>query len=304
MQKYHYSSTNSTYSNSFARFNLPLMRIVRSRSALSEQLNAIKSDGESVGFVPTMGALHSGHLALVKHAALENNHVVISIFVNPTQFNNPEDLKKYPRDVDADIKKLEELQDVILFLPAVSDLYPKEVRSKLIDLNGLDKVMEGEFRPGHFDGVATVVSKFFEIVQPTRAYFGEKDFQQLQIIRLISKNQFPGIQIIGHPVERNRDGLALSSRNQLLSQEDQKKALLIFQNLNWAKLQVPKLSPDTISHSIIQNFEGSALEIEYVQIVNEDTLQKIDSWEDVKSARIFIAAHISGVRLIDNVSLF
>ncbi len=280
------------------------MEIFRTVSSLNSHLKKFRESGDSIGFVPTMGALHQGHLALVEQASRENNHVVLSIFVNPTQFNNQDDLKRYPRNTDDDIAKLQTSSCDILFLPEVEEMYPSKVESEAIDLGGLDQTMEGAHRPGHFNGVATVVGRFFDIVRPTRAYFGEKDFQQLMVIRHISRlKDFP-IEIVAHPIERNDKGLALSSRNQLLSAGDQEKALAIHHNLQWAATHYRQLSPAELRSAIEQNFEKEPLDLEYVEVVDEENLRSIDTWKQAKNARVFIAAHISGVRLIDNVSLF
>ncbi len=280
------------------------MHIFRTAQSLIDHLNEQRAKGSSIGFVPTMGALHSGHLALINHAAKYNDVVVVSIFVNPTQFNNAEDLKRYPRNIEDDIEKLSTTNCQVLFHPEVSEMYPEKVESQSIDLGGLDTVMEGAHRPGHFDGVATIVSRFFKIVNPDRAYFGEKDYQQLQIIRHVSKQMGFKVQIVPHPIERNSGGLALSSRNQLLSTEDQVKSLAIVNSLTWARENHGTLSPKQIESAIKERFSSEPLELEYVEVVNQENLKNIASWEEAKHARIFIAAHISGVRLIDNLLLF
>ncbi len=280
------------------------MHIFRTAQTLIQHLNEQRSKGLSIGFVPTMGALHSGHLALINHASRDNNVVVASIFVNPTQFNNAEDLRRYPRNIDDDITKLQTTDCQVLFHPDVEEMYPEKVESQKINLGGLDAVMEGAHRPGHFDGVATIVSRFFKIVDPDKAYFGEKDYQQLQIIRHVSGQMGFKVDIIPHPIERSQKGLALSSRNQLLSDADQHKALAIIQNLIWARDNHKSFSPIELTKAIRKNFEKEPLELEYVEIVNQENLRNIGSWEEAKNARIFIAAHISGVRLIDNLLLF
>ena len=271
---------------------------------LQNHLSQLRAKGLSLGFVPTMGALHSGHLALINHASRENDISLISIFVNPTQFNNKSDLEKYPRQVDSDIAKLEETGCDLIFLPSEDEMYPEKVEADKIDLNGLDTVMEGAHRPGHFDGVATIVGRFFEIINPTRAYFGEKDFQQLLIIRQLTKVMKLDVEIIPHPIERSEKGLALSSRNQLLSSDDQEKSLIIWQSLNWMKDNYENYTSNELINLVSERFKGSDLELEYAQIVNENTLTPIDSWSNTDHARAFIAAYISGVRLIDNLQLF
>lgn len=280
------------------------MHIFKTVAELEDHLSPLRSGGASIGFVPTMGALHNGHLALVNHAASENQLTIVSIFVNPTQFNNKTDLAKYPREIESDIAKLAETKCDIVFLPSEKEMYPEKTESVKIDLNGLDSVMEGAHRPGHFDGVATIVSRFFEIVKPTKAYFGEKDFQQLMIIRQLTKTLNLPVEIIGHPIERSAKGLALSSRNQLLSEADQSRSLIIWESLNWMQKNYTSYSPDTLYQAIKDRFEGSDLQLEYVHVVDENTLQPIDQWSNTEHARAFIAAFISGVRLIDNMQLF
>ena len=248
--------------------------------------------------------LHQGHLALVKQAAHENDLVVVSIFVNPTQFNNANDLKRYPRDPEKDIATLEGSGCDIVFLPSVDELYPDKVEVEDIDLGGLDKIMEGAHRPDHFDGVATVVSRFFKIVQPNRAYFGEKDYQQLMIIRHITELLDLKVDIVPHPIERSPNGLALSSRNQLLSGPDQKTALALWHQLQWARENYKDFSPQALIKTIKERFEDEPLELEYVEVVDQENLQPLNSWSEARHARIFMAAYLSGVRLIDNLSLF
>lgn len=280
------------------------MEIFSNSDALTKRLNLLKTESKSIGFVPTMGALHSGHLALVKQANSLNDISVVSIFVNPTQFNNAEDLKKYPRNNHQDIELLKSINCDILYLPEVADIYPSGAKSESIELGGLELEMEGAFRPGHFDGVATVVSRFFSIVGPNSAYFGEKDFQQLLIIKYMAAARYPNIKIIGLAIERNEKGLALSSRNERLSEKEKDDALAIYQSLSWAMQNTRNYTPSQLEAMVALKIEESELELEYVEIVNEENLKPIENWDDTKKARIFMAAHISGVRLIDNVSLF
>lgn len=280
------------------------MDVFHTASALNERLDKLRKSGKKIGFVPTMGALHQGHLSLVKHSVRENDETVVSIFVNPTQFNNAGDLEKYPREPDRDIEKLRPTGAGIVFLPEEKEIYPGKVEAEKIELNGLDIGMEGAHRPGHFDGVVTVVSRLFKMVRPHRAYFGEKDFQQLMIIRQLARLKQLPVEIIGHPIERNDNGLALSSRNQLLSPEDQQKALSIHNNLRWAREHYNELHPKDVKQHIAEHFRGEPLDLEYVEIVNQDNLQIINDWNEAKHARIFMAASISGVRLIDNLLLF
>ncbi|RYZ91167.1 MAG: pantoate--beta-alanine ligase, partial [Proteobacteria bacterium] len=212
------------------------MLIFHDQASLSNHLNSIKEPGTKIGFVPTMGALHQGHISLLRESIAGNDLSVISIFVNPTQFNNPEDLEKYPRTLEADTTKIHALSpDIIVFAPTVDDIYQGNTVSRHFDFDGLENQMEGKFRPGHFDGVGTIVQRLFEIVGPTNAYFGEKDFQQLQIVKkLVSKYAIP-VTVIGCPIFREQNGLAMSSRNERLSPELREKASVIYASLQAAK---------------------------------------------------------------------
>jgi pantoate--beta-alanine ligase len=281
------------------------MHVFHDPVQLKEYLSTFRSAGKSVGFVPTMGALHDGHLSLVNQAGVHNDVCVVSIFVNPTQFNNPEDLRTYPRETDKDIEKLDQHSDCrVVFLPEVHHIYPEEISSEEFDLGGLEKGMEGTHRPGHFQGVATVVRRLFEMVSPDRAYFGEKDFQQLAIIRyMVKKLQLP-VEVIGIATERNNKGLALSSRNQLLSEADREKALIIFESLKWLQENYSDFTPRELKARVNKKFASSALDLEYIEIADPASLKPIENWGVNEHARAFIAAQISGVRLIDNLPLF
>ena len=280
------------------------MQIFTTVADIQNHLATLHSQGLSIGFVPTMGALHQGHLALVRHASTDNDITVVSIFVNPTQFNNQTDLEKYPRDTATDIEMLRSTDCDIVFIPSVKEVYPNKPESIKIDLKGIDQGMEGTHRPGHFDGVATVINRFFEILSPTRAYFGQKDYQQLLVIEQLTKTMKLPVEIVGHQIERSEQGLALSSRNQRLTEEEKEKALIIYQSLKWMRENAKTLSPKTLTEEITSRFKTSQLELEYVQIVDQNSLQDIDQWGNTKHARAFIAAFISGVRLIDNMQLF
>lgn len=280
------------------------MQVFESASELSTFLGKQRKDGKTIGFVPTMGALHEGHLSLITHARKENDLTVISIFINPTQFNNKEDLEKYPRVVEEDLVKLESIQSDVVFLPDVKEMYPEGVQSEKLDLNGLDTYMEGKFRPGHFEGVATIVKRFFEIIKPDRAYFGEKDFQQLLIIRHINNSLNLGIEIVAHPTERSRKGLALSSRNELLNPEEKEVSLIIPGTLEWARKNYSNYTPSGLKQAIAKRFENAFPKLEYVEISNSENLEPVHSWNEAEHVRIFIAAFTGKVRLIDNVSLF
>jgi pantoate--beta-alanine ligase len=258
-----------------------------------------------LGFVPTMGALHIGHLALINRALNENDNVVVSIFVNPTQFDNHHDLEAYPRTLENDIIKLEKLgENIIVYAPSVTDIYPEGVIAEHFSFDGLDKVMEGASRNGHFDGVATVVKRLFEIVKPQNAYFGEKDFQQLQIVRkLVVKNKL-SVNIIGCPIERDQDGLALSSRNTRLNDELRAEVPAIFKTLSEVKQMFGNRSIEELGNYVNKTFLSSkALNLDYFKITDEKTLSAVKSISKDKKYRAFIAAYAGETRLIDNISL-
>jgi pantoate--beta-alanine ligase len=259
--------------------------------------------GKTIGFVPTMGALHSGHISLIQRAKKENDVVVCSVFVNPTQFNNKKDLERYPRTLEHDTKMLESAECDILFTPSVTEIYPAE-DERVYDFGELDKVMEGEFRPGHFNGVAMVVRRLFEIVKPTRAYFGEKDFQQLAIVRKLNSILNLGVEIVGCPIIREPDGLAMSSRNVLLDQNYRQSATRISQTLFKAKTLISKMSAQKLEEWVLEEIKkDSRLEPEYFKIVNAETLLPVKDWAEAKSIVGCIAVMAGTTRLIDNVVL-
>lgn len=277
------------------------MKVFSKRTELSEALSA----GEgSIGFVPTMGALHEGHLSLVGQCRATCDRVVVSIFVNPTQFNDPDDLKNYPRTVEADLALLEKAGADLVYTPSVEDIYP-EPDTRVFDFAGLDKVMEGAHRPGHFNGVGQVVSRLFEIVKPNKAFFGEKDFQQLAIIRhMVRTNGYP-VRIEGCPIVRGEDGLALSSRNALLTPEHRKAAPLIYKALGEgaARARTRKASIGEIKTLVTDMIERNPLlRVEYFDIVDAATLKGITQWSDAPM-RGCIAVHAGRVRLIDNIEI-
>ncbi len=281
------------------------MLIFKSQNELVSHLQSLSLSESSVGFVPTMGALHRGHLSLLETAFKENTIVVISIFVNPTQFNNAEDLAKYPRTLDEDIAKIETVsKNTIVFAPTVEDIYGENTISQHFDFDGLENQMEGQFRPGHFDGVGTIVKRLFEIVNPTRAYFGEKDFQQLQIIRkMVSKLQLP-VTIVECPIYREHNGLAMSSRNERLSAQERADSSVIFSALTAVKNQFEDKSAEELILWVSQLFDQHPqFELEYFQIAEEDTLLPCISRNKNKKYRAFIAVFINNIRLIDTISL-
>ncbi len=280
------------------------MKIITRIADLKEYIEGLHKTSKTIGFVPTMGALHNGHLQLVKRAVNENDTAIVSVFVNPTQFNDKNDLAKYPRTLEADCKLLESVGCKAVFSPDANEFYSSEELNSTFqfDFGGLDEVMEGKFRPGHFNGVVQVVSKLFNLVQPTRAYFGEKDFQQLAIIRRMVKIMNFNIEIIGCPIVREESGLALSSRNALLSDEQRKLAANIHAVLKesttfYDQTTVRELHDAAIA--AINRREG--LEVEYFDIVNGDTLQSIEYWDDCDYVVGCITVYCGSVRLIDNI---
>jgi len=273
---------------------------------LQSFLNYLKERNFQIGFVPTMGALHEGHLTLVKKSMEENNATVVSIFVNPTQFDNQNDLKYYPRTLEKDLFLLENLdKDMIVYIPVAEDLYGGPVRAKAYDHGGLDRVMEGAYRPGHFDGVATVVELLFDAVRPHRAYFGEKDFQQLQIIRHLVKSKKIPLEIRPVEIVREGDGLAMSSRNLRLTPEWRKEAPFLYHILREAREMAQQgHSPGEIKRYVMQQFEKeTALRPDYFEIAEEETLQPADTFEPDKHYRAFVAAYAGDIRLIDNIRI-
>ena len=277
------------------------MKIIHTIKDLQAELSVLKAQGKKVGLVPTMGALHAGHASLVKRSVNENEVTVVSVFVNPTQFNDKNDLVKYPRTLDADCKLLEACGATYAFAPSVEEMYP-EPDTRQFSYAPLDTVMEGAFRPGHFNGVCQIVSKLFEAVKPHRAYFGEKDFQQLAIIREMVRQMQFDLEIVGCPIVREEDGLALSSRNARLSAEERENALKISQTLFKSRTfaathtvgETLKFVEDAIAAVL-------GLRLEYFEIVDGNTLQKVDNWNQTSYVVGCITVFCGDVRLIDNI---
>jgi pantoate--beta-alanine ligase len=281
------------------------MHIFYGKAALIDFLKSIKTTHSTIGFVPTMGALHQGHLALMQKSLLENEFTVVSIFVNPTQFNNPEDLAKYPRTLEEDVKKLTALSPkIILYAPTVEDIYDGQPVSQPFDFDGLENQMEGKFRPGHFNGVGTIVKRLFEIVEPTNAYFGEKDFQQLQIVKkMVSKNNLK-VNVVGCPIYREPNNLAMSSRNERLSTPEREAAAIIFETLNVAKEKFKNKSAAAVTEWVQKSFEKNPIfTLEYFVIADEATLTTSLRKNKNKKYRAFIAIIVNNIRLIDTISL-
>ena len=276
------------------------MEVFQTVSSLQAVLTNLSG---SVGFVPTMGSLHQGHLSLIEKALEENTHLAISIFVNPTQFEDPKDLEKYPRSLEKDLSMIATIAPkALVFTPAVSEIYRNKITAEFYSFNGLDKRMEGNSRQGHFQGVAAVVERLFSIVNPDRAYFGEKDYQQLAIIRHIVVQKKLSIAIVGCPIVRDKSGLALSSRNARLSEHHLKQASLLFRSLKQARVLYLDKGASTAQHHVNQLFsQAQEWTLDYFCICDEITLRQIDN-KKTENVRGFIAAQIGEIRLIDNLS--
>lgn len=280
---------------------LNTMEIARTVVELRSLLDKRRAAEQTIGFVPTMGALHQGHVSLMEQAVRENSCAVVSIFVNPTQFNDPNDLKKYPRTPEKDLALVERAGVSVVFMPEVKEMYPTP-DSRQFDFGMLDKVMEGVHRPGHFNGVAQVVSRLFDMVMPNRAYFGQKDFQQLAIIRQMVKMLCYPIEIIGCTIVREADGLAMSSRNMLLEPGRRQSAPLIAKTLAEARNKATQLSVKQLIDWVVSSINSDAnLEVEYFEVVNAETLAPIEGWNDAPEKAGCIAVWAGSVRLIDNI---
>lgn len=278
------------------------MQLVHTIADLKKAIELEKKEGKTIGFVPTMGALHDGHLSLVSRAGEETDYVVVSIFVNPTQFNNPEDLKRYPRTLESDLNLLKNTKCKLVFAPSVAEVYP-EKDERIFEFGSLGNVMEGLHRPGHFNGVAQVVSKLFDMVQAHKAFFGLKDFQQLAIINNMVEQLKLNIEIVPCPIMREPDGLAMSSRNTLLSKEERANSTVISRTLFEAVEKAKHHSVEDVKEWVIKTINNNPyLETEYFEIVNDRTLQPVQSWDQQVNKVGCVAVHCGNVRLIDNVS--
>ena len=277
------------------------MKVISTINELKSMLDECRAAGKSIGLVPTMGALHQGHASLVERSVKENDVTVVSVFVNPTQFNDKNDLKNYPRTLEADCALLEKVGATITFAPTVEEMYPTE-DTRQFSFAPIDTVMEGACRPGHFNGVAQIVSKLFYAVEPDKAYFGEKDFQQLAIIREMVRQLDLKLQIVGCPIVREADGLAMSSRNTLLSAQERERALTISRAL-FASLEHAKENTLAATKAFVEEIINSTpgLELEYYQIVDGNTLQEISEWDDSDYVVGCIALFCGKIRLIDNI---
>ena len=279
------------------------MKVLKSKKTLIDYVERQREMGKKIGFAPTMGALHQGHLSLYKAAKKENDEVISSIFVNPTQFNNPDDFQKYPKTLEKDLELLEKAGVDAVYVPNVEEMYPDGLNSKKYDFDGLENEMEGKYRPGHFDGVGTIVEELFRQVQPHNAYFGEKDYQQLAIIKkMVEKTKLP-VKIHGVPTLREEDGLAMSSRNVRLTETQRKEATIIYETLEKVKEWFKVISLEEIKQKVTDIFRNSNFELEYFVIADEKTLKETDYFYKDKNYRAFIVAYAGDVRLIDNMHL-
>jgi len=277
------------------------MKQYTTSKAIRSELEQLRKNSATVGFVPTMGALHQGHLALIKRARAENKFVVCSIFVNPLQFNRQEDLKSYPNRMEQDKKMLESVNCDYLFTPSKEDLYAKAPNLDF-EFGSLGVGMEAEYRPGHFEGVAAVIDRFLDVLQPDRAYFGEKDYQQLAIVKWLVEQKDSNTEIVGCETERFPNGLAMSSRNYNLKEAEFEQASEIYKLMQYCKRHLHQKTPQELSTYSFEKLKED-FKPEYFTIVDEETLKPIQSWSDTAKPRVFVAAYLSSVRLIDNMSL-
>ncbi len=281
------------------------MTIKTTQKGLKKVLGNDLKSGIRLGLVPTMGALHEGHFSLLKKALSQCDRVVLSIFVNPTQFNNKSDLVNYPNNTASDLEKLQQhFDDIIVFMPSTEEIYGNTLTAQHFDFGGLENKMEGAFRPGHFDGVGTILSTLFHLIQPHRAYFGEKDFQQLQIVRRLVKILELPIEIVGCPIYREENGLAQSSRNERLTEVERQKAVLLYTTLSRAREEFGTIPvEDIIKNAELKFKKDSAFKLDYFTIAREDTLESVTQIENGTRYRAFVAAFLGSVRLIDNMAL-
>lgn len=278
------------------------MKVIRTVEELKSVVGALKAEGKSVGLVPTMGALHDGHVSLMEKARGDNDVVVVSVFVNPTQFNNPDDLRTYPRTEEADCARMRDAGVDIAFIPSVEEIYP-EPDNRVFDLGKVAEVMEGAMRPGHFNGVAQIVSKLFRMVEPTRAYFGEKDFQQIAVIlRMVEIEGFKNLEIVDCPIKREADGLALSSRNVRLTPHQREIAPNIHRIMVESLDKARDCSVEEVKRSVIDAVNAyPEMDVEYYEIVNAADMQPITDWSQASQAVGCITVYLGDVRLIDNI---
>ena len=277
------------------------MQIIHTRKKLNSLISTLKEQGKIIGFVPTMGALHEGHLSLVRKSGEQCDITVSSVFVNPTQFNDPEDLKRYPRTPEKDAEMLKNAGCDVVFFPAVEEIYPEKDK-RVFDFGHLDTVMEGAKRPGHFNGVGQVVSKLFDIVAPHKAFFGMKDFQQIAVIKeMVRQLNYP-VEIVPCPIVREENGLAMSSRNNLLEPEYKKNAPHIYSTLKKARNLAAEMDVNNLKKWIADTIDSNPfLNTEYVEIVDDTTLEVVKEWSDTGNKIACVAVYAGKIRLIDNI---
>jgi pantoate--beta-alanine ligase len=279
------------------------MIIVKTIENLQKTLKILQKEGKSIGFVPTMGALHQGHISLITQSKQENNLTVCSIFVNPTQFNNATDLAKYPRTIENDINFLEKANCDLLFLPEVEEMYPSSETLKKYDLGYLETVLEGEHRPGHFQGVCIIVDKLLQAVKPTTLYLGRKDFQQCMVVKKMMQKEHANINLVFADTVRENSGLAMSSRNMRLNEGEKRTATTIFECLNYLKTNIGKGSLQQTKQKAIEMLQQKGFVVDYVEIVNEENLEIVENWNSSAKLSALVAATLNQVRLIDNMSI-
>ena len=282
------------------------MLIFKKIKKTKNYLKALRAKNHQIGFVPTMGALHNGHLSLIKNSLNENDNTIVSIFINPTQFEKEKDFVKYPYEIENDIKKLEKIsKKIILFSPSNHEMYQDKIMSDNFNFNNLNKFMEGKYRKGHFEGVATIVNKLLNLIEPTKIYFGEKDFQQLRIIENLIKKRHPQINLIRCETIRHKNGLAFSSRNKKLNNSSLKIATNLYKALNFVKQNIHTVDLKNIKKQALKYLsQFPEIKIEYLEIADEETLTTVENCVNGKKYRVFIAAYIFEVRLIDNIKLY
>ncbi len=281
------------------------MKVFYTKKEISEFVNSIIREGKTLGYVPTMGALHQGHGSLIEQSITENQVTIVSIFVNPTQFDNKADLNKYPRTLENDIELIKKIDaSIVVFAPSSKELYANDVNSKSYSFDGLEHEMEGKHRQGHFDGVGTILDLFFNLIKPTNAYFGEKDFQQLQIVKKLVSKLNLNVNVVGCNIFREHSGLAMSSRNERLSKEARAEAAFIFKTLKQAKIHFGTKSAAKVEEWVTNQFaKNTHFNLEYVSIANVNTLKPVKRKSKKQQYRLFIAAFIDNIRLIDNIAL-
>lgn len=278
------------------------MKVFTQVAAMQDMIDELKVKGSSIGFVPTMGALHEGHISIVQRSQAVCDVTIVSIYINPLQFNNNSDFNNYPIKTDEDMKMLEAMGCDILFLPLQEEIEPSE-KEKEFDLEGLSEIMEGHFRPGHLQGMIAIVNKFFDVIQPDKAFFGEKDYQQLASVKkLVQKKQLK-VEVVPCATKRESSGLAMSSRNSLLTASEKEEAVKIYDTLVFARRNSDRLSPLELKMKCLDLLSDSSIKPEYIEIVDESAFMNIDEWDESDRPRVFVAAYLGTVRLIDNMSL-